>query len=110
MAFYPLLCGHTAEVGPCGPLTGRAWCDTCSESVEVYPYPPADDDGLTDRARLADIEVLSITLRTSLRGLTASPLTAEVPELDAETLAAFDTTLTHLAHVSRTAREGSRDT
>ena len=108
MAFYPLLCGHTAEVGPCGPLTGRAWCDTCEVSVEVRQ--PADESRLTDRARLADIEVLSVSLRTALRGLAASPLTVELPELDAETLSAFDTTLTHLAHVSRTARELSRDT
>ena len=33
---YRLACGHAATVpGPMGATTGRAWCDSCAESVPV---------------------------------------------------------------------------
>ena len=33
---YVLECGHVVTVdGPCGPTTGRAWCEACGESRAV---------------------------------------------------------------------------
>ena len=35
---YRLECRHVAKVdGPCGPTSGRAWCEACGESRAVLP-------------------------------------------------------------------------